>query len=184
VRLLNILLILALACSFVSAGDVTVDLDRVALLVPDQEDADEYSSRIAIHFTLPDEVEDSDIIYAELHVPLDFSGFEIEGNLILEFQAHNITTDWTEENADWDSPWSESGGDIDTLTFYTYTITMDGEADVFMDVTKFVRPIVESGSDNFGMMFVPVKHDRLVFHIPEALVTYFTNSAQLRVVYK
>jgi len=183
-RILNILLILALACSIVSAGEVTVDLDRVALLVPSPQDANEYSSRIAIHFTLPDEVEGSDIIYAELHVPLDFSGFEIEGNLILEFQAHNITTDWTEENADSDGHWSEPGGDIDTLTFYTYTITIDGEADVFMDVTKFVRPIVESGSDNFGMMLIPIKHGRLVFHIPQRLITYFRNSAQLRVVYK
>ena len=184
VRLLNILLILTLAFSTATAGEVTVSLDRLAFIAPPPQDAGEYGSRIALHFSLPDDIAGSDIIYAELQIPLDFSNVEIEGALILEFQAHNITSDWTEQNTDWDNPWTEPGGDIDTLTFYTYTITMDGETDVFMDVTKFVNPIVENNTDNFGLMFIPVKHDLPVFHIPQRLIEYFRNSAQVKVIYK
>ena len=183
VRLLKILLILTLVCSVATAGEVIVGLDRLAFITPPPQDADEYSSRIALHFSLPDEISGSDVIYAELQIPLDFSNIQIEGALILEFQAHNITSDWTEQNADWDSPWTEPGGDIDTLTFYTYTITMDGETDVFMDVTKFVRPVVENNTDNFGLMFIPVKHDLPVYHIPQGLISYFQNSAQVKIIY-
>ena len=83
-RFVNILLIVAMGFSLAIAGEVTVDLNRIALLTPGQNEQDDYSSRIAIHFTMPDDVEDSDIIYAELLIPLDFSNVEVEGGNILD----------------------------------------------------------------------------------------------------
>jgi len=146
-RVLSIILTILMSFSFVLAGNVvTVDLDRLALLVPSQEDANTHSSRIAVHFTLPEEVEDSKIIYAEILIPLDFSNVEIDGNRTLELQAYNITSNWTEQDT-----WNSLAEDIDTLSFYTYTITMSGESHVFMDVTKFVKPIIESNATNFGL---------------------------------
>ena len=66
-RALSIVLTILMSFSIVLAGNVaTVDLDRITLLVPGYEDADTYSSRIAVHFTLPEEIENNQIIYAEI----------------------------------------------------------------------------------------------------------------------
>ncbi|MCD6160789.1 MAG: DNRLRE domain-containing protein [candidate division Zixibacteria bacterium] len=183
-RIIFTILIIAISFAFVSADEVTVRLDRAVFIIPDQESNDEASSRIAVHFSLPEAVNNSDIIYAELHIPLDFTNADIDGDNILEIQARNITTNWTVENADWDGPWTDEGGDLDTTTFYTYTITMDGETDIFMDVTKFVRAVVEDGSDNFGLMLMPYKYDQEVFHIYQNALSEIRTSAQLRVVCK
>ena len=183
-RVLNILLILALGVTSVFAEEITVNLDRVALILPDQEDYLEYSSRIAIHFTLPDEINSKEIIYAELYIPLNFGEFETVGDSILEIEAFDITTDWAEENTDWDSPWSDPGGDIDTLFSYTYSIMIGQSEDVYMDITRFVRNVVEEDQDNYGLMLIPFKYDQSVFHIYEGVDTQIRNSAEVRLTYK
>jgi len=179
-RVLSIILTILISLPIALAGnEAIVELDRIALLVPGQEDIDTHSSRIAVHFTLPEEIENNQIIYAEIVIPLDFSNVEIESNSTLELQAYNITSNWSEEDT-----WNSLAEDIDTLSFYTYTITMSRVAHIFMDVTKFVRPIVENNASNFGLMLVPLKHDTPVFHVNQAIVNQISQSALLRIVYK
>jgi len=178
------IIIIAIVLFAVSAyaDDVTCELDRVALLTPSQEDPGDYGSRIAVYFDIPDTVSGTSIVYAELTCPLDFSNVEVDGELILEFQAFNITSNWT-DNADWDSPWTDAGGDIDSSTFYTYTLTMADTAHICMDVTGFVRDAVEGNATSYGMMLIPVKHDVNVYNIPQAFATVIENSAEVRIVY-
>ena len=111
---------------------------------------------------------DKDIIYAELYIPFDFEGVEIEGSLLLELLAYDITTDWTEEGAAWDEPWTEPGGDIDTLSSYTYSIIINDD-DVHMDITRFVQAVLDEELDNCGLMLVPLKYDLPVFHFYEGI---------------
>jgi hypothetical protein len=181
--LYNILLIVLLGFSPAIAGEVTVDVDRLALLEPAQDDYDSLSSRIAIHFNIPDSLEGKKVIYAELLIPLNFSNIDIVGERILELQAHNITSEW-DGNAGWNAPWENAGGDIDTLSFYTYTLKMEGETSVYMDVTHFVKPIIESNTDNFGLMLIPIKHDQNVFHIYRGVYNQIANSARLKIKYR
>jgi hypothetical protein len=183
-RVLNILLILALGVALVNAEEITVNLDRVSLIVPEQEDYLENSSRIAIHFTMREEINGKDIIFAELCIPLNFGEFNIEGDSLLEIGAFDITTDWTEGNTDWDTPWSNPGGDIDTLSSYTYSIMMGQSDDVHMDITRFVRSVVENGRNNYGLMLIPFKYDQPIFHIYEDVDTQIRNSAEVRVTFK
>lgn len=183
-RVLNILLILALGVTSVFAEEITVNLDQVALILPDQEDYLEYSSRIAIHFTLPDEINSKEIIYAELYIPLNFGEFETVGDSLLEIEAFDITTDWNEKNTDWDSPWSDPGGDIDTLSSYTYSIMIGQSEDVYMDITRFVRSLVEDEQENFGLMLIPYKYDQPIFHIYGDIDTQIRGSAEMRLTFK
>jgi len=181
-RIISLLFVILMVTSAI-ADKVTVDLDRVAFITPSQEDAGEYGTRIAIYFDIPEAMEGAKIVYAELNIPLDFTNADIDGEKVLEFQAFDITTDWTDENAEWDSPWTNDGGDIDSTTFYTYTLTMDGETNTFLDITHFVRRMVETEASNYGLMLFPVKHDEDVFHINSSFETVIENSAQVKIVY-
>lgn len=183
-RVLNILLILVLGVASANAEEITVNLDQVALLIPDQEDWNEYSSRIAIHFTLPEEVAGKEIIYTELFIPLSFADAVIVGDSVLEIQAFNIATDWTEENASWDYPWTEPGGDIDSLSSYSFAIKMKVSEDVHLDVSRFVRSVVEDGQFNYGLMLIPLKYDQPVFHFYSNIDSWIRNVAEVRLTYK
>lgn len=183
-RVLNILLILALVITSVMAEEAIIELDRVALIVPEQEDWNEYSSRIAIHFTMPEEINGKDIIFVELYIPLNFGEFDVVGDSLLEIEAFDITTDWAEENTDWDTPWSEPGGDIDTLSSYTYSTMIGQSENVYMDVTRFVRSVLEDGHSNYGLMLIPFKYDQPVFHIYQNVDAQIRGSAEVRLTYK
>jgi len=182
-KIIQILMVLALGIGAAFAGEVEVNLDQVALIAPGQEDV-EQSNRIALHFNLPEEVYGSEIIYAELIMSLNFPQADDNSDSVLEIQAYSITTDWSEENADWDGPWTEPGGDIDSLSFYTYTLTMGAGANVFMDVSQFVRSVVEEEVDNFGLMLIPNKYDQPVFEIYSDADDDIGQSGHVRIVYK
>ncbi len=183
-RALSILLAATIGVVPALADEAIVGLDRVALIVPPYEDMPGYSSRIAIHFTLPEQVSDQEIIYAELFIPLDLRGVEILGDSLLDMEAYDITSDWSEENVSWDSPWSEPGGDIDSLSSYAYTITLQQSEDVHMDIRSFVRSVVKGDIVNHGLMLIPLKYDQPAFHFHQNIDSYIRNSTQVRLTFK
>jgi len=180
-KALSTLVIVALICSFALADEATVNLDRLAFLVPPHNQQDEFSSRVAIHFSLPEEVVGKNIIYAELHVALDFSDFQIVGDSILELEGRNITSDWSDQ-ANWNNPWTEPGGDLDTLSFYSYSLKISPESEMFMDVSQFVKSVAEDGQTNYGLMLMPYKHDLPAFHMRQNLVARIRELAQVKIV--
>ena len=183
--LIKTTILLILLVVMAGAEEITVRLDRIAVLDPSQEDADNFNRRIAIHFSLPTQLDsvDADIVYAELHIPFDFSGMIIDRNATLELQAYPITTAWIDRDADWQSPWSSRGGDLDTLSFYTYTINVSDGPDVFLDLTGYVKAVVEGRAENFGLMFIPNMHEQRDYDIPQNLVQQIVDSARLKIVY-
>lgn len=183
-RALSILLAVTIGAIPALADEATVGLDRVALIVPPYEDMPHYSSRIAIYFTLPEQVSDREIIYAELFIPLDLGGVEILGDSLLDMEAYDITSEWSEDNVSWDSPWSEPGGDIDSLSSYAYTITLQQSEDIHMDIRRFVRSIVDGDVVNHGLMLIPLKYDQPAFHFHRNIDSYIRNSTQVRITYK
>jgi hypothetical protein len=184
-RIINVLLMSLLICSAAVANDVTVDFDRVALLVPDQKDLNENSSRIALHFSLPKEIEGDSIRihYAELWIPMDFSSEKIEGDQLLELQARRIKADWNEASVSWDSPCNLADDDIDTLEFFMSAIRLDKKEDVYMDVTTYVQDLVNNGADNFGLLLVPFNYDQKAFHFNEGIDAQLKSSAKLKIHY-
>ena len=126
---------------------------------------------------------DAQIVYAELHIPFDFTGMIIDRNATLELQAYPITTSWIDGDANWQSPWSTCGGDLDTLSFYTYTLNYAGDTDVFLDLTEYVKSVIEGGAENLGLMFIPNMHEQRDYDIPQNLVQQIVDSARLKIVY-
>ena len=183
-RLINIILVLAVSFSLASAGEATLDFDQVAYLAPTLEESNTVSSRIAIHFALPEALDGAEILYAEIFMPIDLSNIHAAGDLTLEIMARDITTEWTEEDADWSSPWDETGGDLDSLSFYSYTFTLADADEIHMDITEYVKSIAAPDAYNFGLMLMPVKHDQNVFHLPRYIVSLIKNSAQIKIIYE
>jgi len=183
-RLINVILILAVSFSLALADEVTVNLDQMALLTPALEDADSFSPRVAIHFSLPEALTGVEVLYAEIFMPIDLSNTNAVGDLSLEITAQNITTEWTEGDADWSGPWDEAGGDLDSLSFYSYTFSLADADEIHMDITEYVKSIAAPDADNFGLMLTPFKHDQNVFRLPRNIVSLFRNSAQVKIIYE
>ncbi|MCP4581492.1 MAG: DNRLRE domain-containing protein [candidate division Zixibacteria bacterium] len=183
-RFINIILAITLCVSPAFAGEATVDLDKVAMLTPTGGDASLYGPRVALHFSLPEVVDGGEIVSAELYMPIDLSNVEVEGETILEVMAQNITAGWTEQNASWANPWTESGGDLDSLSFYSYTINITDDEVIRLDLTEFVRSIVQDDADNYGLMLMPFKHDQEIFELPQNTAAVIKNAAQLNIVFE
>lgn len=176
-KAISTLIMLSLCAAWAIAGEVTGNLDRVALVSPPLNQADELSNRIAMHFALPEGAQNAEIIYAELNFPIDLSQAEYEGDAMLEFQAHNISSDWTEENPDCFAA-------MDDSSFYTYTINMANDRAVHMDITEFVRSLAGGDAENNGLILIPFKYDQDIFNLPSEIISPIRNSAQLRIIYE
>ena len=177
--IIPILIILVFAASVI-AEEAIVDISRLTLLNPPQNENDIESSRIAVYFNLPEILDGKDIIFAEITASLDFGNIDIAGETKFELQAYNITEDWSADNPTWNT----MADDIDTLSFYTYTFDMSAESAVHMDVTEFVKGIIEGDADNFGLMLIPHKLDQWAFQINRRIVSQIQEHARLRLVYQ
>jgi len=176
-RLISVLILAVMCFSWAISGEVAVDLDRAAMIMPDNEDPDIYGPRIAVHFSLPEVVDGADITFAELYVPLANIDFQYDGDGILEIQAQNISSDWSEENA-------ADFNDVDSSTFYTYTIDLSAGEAIHMDITEFIKSLASEEADNFGLMLMPIKLDQNVFQFPRNIISLFSNSARVKIVYE
>jgi hypothetical protein len=163
----------------VIAEEVTVNIDRVALLTPPPEEMDTESNRIAVFFEMPVEIESANVFYSEVIINLDFSGISIVGDDKVELQARNITDSWSAEDADWNG----LADDIDTLSFYTYTFDMDDDTEIHLDVTMFVMDVAQGSINNYGLMLIPHKFDQWAYQIDPSIVSQIGANARLRIVY-
>jgi hypothetical protein len=177
-----LVLIMPLVCM---AEQVSVNLDRIAVVAPNPNNASNENTLAAVHFSLPRIPDSCRIIYAEIVIPLDFSNTTIGNDSIMELLAYPINHNWTPESS-WDDPWSARGNDLDTLSSYSFTITM-GNRDrsrVYLDVTNFVHELKSGLRQNFGLMIFPQQMAETAFHLPQTIIQQITNSAILRITYR
>jgi hypothetical protein len=177
---------LVIALPLICAGEqVSVNLDRIAVITPNSNNASTQNTLAAIHFSMPRIPDSSRIIYAEIIIPLDFSGMRINGDSILEFLAYPIAHEWTPES-NWNDPWTTRGNDLDTLSSYSFSITMGNRdrSKVYLDVTPFVQETKANVRQNFGLMLFPQQTSEMAFHLPQSIIQQIANSAVLRITYK
>jgi hypothetical protein len=178
--------ILILALPLICAGEqVSVNLDRIAVVEPNPYNASTQNTLAAIHFSIPRIPDSARIIYAEIVIPLDFSTTRIAEDSILDLFVYPINHNWTPES-NWNDPWTTRGNDLDTLSSYSFTITM-GNRDrsrVYLDVTNFVQEIKSSERQNYGLMIFPQQTGETAFHLPQSIIQQITDSAILRITYR
>jgi hypothetical protein len=161
------------------AGEVTIKIDRMVSLVPAIEDVENENSRFAIHFNMPEDIVESDIIYAEIIIDLDQRAVNYRGNTKVDFQAYGINSYWDEETGNWDN----LANRIDSSSFYSYTFDLASDTTISMDITQYIESISQSDSDNFGLMIIPHKLEQRVFHLENQVMDLIRNNARIRIVY-
>lgn len=177
-RAIIIAMMLLMASYMANADEISADLERITMLVPDQADMETHSSQIAIYFDIPDSLSDKHIAYAELSIGLDFSSFNIVGNRTLEIEARNITDDWTTED-----DWNSLADDYDTLSYYTFIFEASGNSKIYLDITKFVKGVTKNSNDNYGLMLIPHKFDQWAFHVNQNIANQIANNANVKIVF-
>jgi hypothetical protein len=178
--------ILILVLPLISAAEqVSVNLDRIAVVEPNPNNASTQNTLTAIHFSIPRIPDSARIIYAEIVIPLDFSTTRIAEDSILDLFVYPINHNWTPES-NWNDPWTARGNDLDTLSSYSFTITMGNRnrSRVYLDVTNFVREIKTAERQNYGLMLFPQQTSETAFHLPQSIIQQLTDSAILRITYR
>jgi hypothetical protein len=165
--------------SILFAGEVTTNIDRMLSLVPTNEDAENENSRFAVHFSIPEDIIGSDIIYAEFIIDLDQRDINHQGNTKVDFQAYGINSSWDEETGSWDNLANE----IDSSSFYSSTFDLASDTTISMDITPYIQSISQSESDNFGLMIIPHKLEQRVFHLENQAMDFIRNNARVRIIY-
>jgi hypothetical protein len=175
-------LVISIICS---AAQISINVDRMAMVEPSRDSLSTQNTLAAIHFTLPRMLDSVKISYAEIVIPFDFSGIRISGESMLELQAYPIAHEWTPESA-WNNPWSARGNDLDTLSSFSYTITMGdrNRSRVYMDVTPFIKEIAGKSRQNYGLMISPRTFETSAFQMPQSIIQQIGNSAILRITYR
>lgn len=175
-RCIILLLATLIAAPALYGAEVSVNLDRCVVL--NAEDDDSAESVIAMYFELPEEATNKQIIYAELYIPVSIENQQSDS--LFEFRLFPIFADWTENEIDF-----ESGEDItDSLTVGSFTISFGEANEFYIDITSFVREIVEGERTNYGLMAVADLLGDANIRLPENLDGPIRTSARIRIVYK
>jgi len=169
-RIIGLLLI---AAPLVMAAESIVNLDRcVVLNIADDASA---ASRIAMRFALPTEVQGKEIVYSSLRFTLP--DLELNREVLMEIAVFPILQEWSEDEIDYD-------GVIDSLSIGSFTIKLGANSQFDVDITPYVRQIVQDGRSNFGLMGTAQPLGDLNVQIPENADVYIANSAEVKLVYK
>jgi len=177
-----LIIVLPLICA---AEQVSVNLDRIAVVEPNPNNAGTQNTLAAVHFSIPRIPDSAIIIYAEIVIPLDFSTTRIAEDSILDLFVYPINHSWTPES-NWNDPWTARGNDLDTLSSYSFSITMGNRdrSKVYLDVTNFIKEIRLSERQNYGLMLFPQQTGETAFHLPQLIIQQITDSAALRITYR
>ena len=107
--------------------------------------------RLLVNIPIPDEIEDSNLTFAELRfgiIP------RLAGDSILTINCHAVTSTWSPDNVGWNVPWLNPGGDFepDEFTFFTTASAENGE--IQFDITETIRSWLNGNRPNFGLIFI------------------------------
>jgi thiamine phosphate synthase YjbQ (UPF0047 family) len=74
--------------------------------------------------------------------------------------------------------------EMDTLLSTSYTVDLANDSTIFMDITDYIKGVVEDDAINQGLMFIPNKFEQRAFHLNRNIVNQIENNARVRIVYQ
>ncbi len=175
-RYLAISLMALIIVSPAISAEVTANLDRCVVLNAENDNTAE--SKIAMHFALPEEVSEKEVVYAEIYIPIQIQ--RQDSDSLFEFRLYPLLSGWSEDEIDF-----ENSEDItDSLSAGAYTVML-GEANEFhIDITSFVREATEGERPNHGLIAIADLLGDANIRLPENLDGPIRTSARVRIVYK
>jgi hypothetical protein len=158
------------------SAEVTVPLDRCVVL--NSEIDNRANSRIAFHFTLPNELEVAEILFAELQ--FDLPQFNLRADSLLEFLFHPLLAEWNENDLDYEN----SVPITDSVATGSFILKLCEVNTYSVDITNYIRSASEGERPNFGLIAVANFLGDWSMRLPENLGGNIREAARVRVIYK
>ena len=70
----------------------------------------------------------------------------------ISIRLHPITTDWDPGNVSWDSPWTDPGGDFDSVLYAEKMITLPNNQEIRIDFTDLCMRWADGRLPYYGFM--------------------------------
>jgi hypothetical protein len=130
----------------VLAEEITIPVTEYSI-ISDSID----NPRLVTKFTVPQEITDTTLVFAEIRFSITP---QFSTDSILQFYCIRLSTEWTPNNVSWSSPWTNPGGDYDTLmTPAMFATTEVGIQTAYFDITEIVRDWLRGNATNNGLIF-------------------------------
>jgi hypothetical protein len=110
------------------------------------------NQRLVVQFALPQDISDTTLVFAEISFAIT-PEYSIDS--ILQFDCIRLSTEWNPNKVGWSSPWTNPGGDYDTLmTPAMFATTQVGAQTAYFDITEIVRDWLRETAPNYGLIFM------------------------------
>jgi len=171
------IILAALAISSLAAADeISFNLDRCVMIdIP----GDQISTpRLALDFDIPSELDNQEIMYAELTFTIP--ALRLRSDSLLEICLFPFFSEWSEDDIDN----MDLEAVTDSMNAGCFTVKME-EANRFqIDLTSFFRSVIEGEIPNYGFIAIPELLNAPSIEFPEVLDEQLLDLAVVKVVYK
>ncbi len=175
-RSLSIIIGILIPAPMLFGAEITTSLDRCVILNSENDDAAE--TRVALHFTLPEEVSGNEIIYAELTIPVTTRNQGSDS--LFEFVVFPAISNWSERDIDYD----QADGIADSLSAGAFTVNLARSNEFLIDITTFVGEINVGARSNYGLIMAGDLLGDCNLQIPDSQNETMRNNTSLKLVYK
>jgi len=149
-RYLLLTMLMASICAFcldLSAEEIQVPITSHALITNGLG-----QSRILVNISLPPQVNDSNLVFAELLIPITP---QMTADSILRIDCYPVTSAWNPQNVAWSGPWQRAGGDYDTTASPILFATTNAASDkAYFDLTRVIKSWLGNIRQNHGLIFM------------------------------
>ena len=129
------------------ADEIQVPITSHALISNNQG-----KSNVLVSIPLPPQVNDSNLVFAQLAFPITP---QLAGDSILRIDCFRVTATWNSQNVSWTSPWRNPGGDYDTSAApIMFTTATPDLRNAYFDITNVVKSWLTANRQNHGLIFV------------------------------
>ncbi len=141
--------VLVMTPAWSSAETINVPVQNLAVIYPPNNDPDlDHGLRLLVKFNLPESLSTSRILFSEAFLPLPLTQFR---DTTFSFGIFALNTSWDENDVDWNFPWINPGGDIDSLQSFCRFFTI-GDDSLILDLTDLTKNWLQDGRPNYGCL--------------------------------
>jgi hypothetical protein len=173
-----LLIVLAILASNKNAlsDQITIGLDRcVVINTSTHQNGD---SKVAVHFDLPRELSEKEIVFAELSFSLPSMRLQADSLLLIRFFP--LLAEWTEGDINYDG----SGAFTDRVTAGGYSTPHADSNSFNFDLTFYIKDIVDGQRNNFGLVGKANLLGNDIIRLPDNLNSFVRNRARLKIIYR
>ena len=171
-----LIMVLGLIPALTVAGEISLNLDRCAVLNDSADQAAE--SKIALHFAIPDSLTGRHIYYAELVISAPIQPSSEDS--LFELLVFPLTSEWGQEDIDYEA----SEAITDSVLIGTKMVKLGDSHEFHIDIAPFVHDILAGSRPNHGLIAIADLLGDRNLQIPGNLNGPLRDATRVRIVYR